>query len=227
MRSRRFTQAMSLAVGGLLTACAGGGPGVQGPEAMVLFDDYSGTWVLDEDASEEIPTAGQAGARARGQARGGGGFGGGGGGRGGGSFGGGGGFGGFSGGGGRGGGVPPDAFDPEAMQATMTLARVRPGRIVLELTDSTFSATYARGRRTEVPMNGAEVELEFVTWPTKAKVQWDDRVPRIRWVLDKGGVITDRYEIVAADRLVLTRTFSAGPGGAVEVRFAYDRRPSG
>ncbi len=221
MRSTRFTQAMSLAVGGLLAACAGGGPGVQGPEAMVLFDDYSGTWVLDEDASEEIPTAGQAGARARGQARGGGGFGGGG------SFGGGGGFGGFSGGGGRGGGVPPDAFDPEAMQATMTLARVRPGRIELELTDSTFSATYARGRRTEVPMNGDEVELEFVTWPTKAKVQWDDRVPRIRWVLDKGGVITDRYEIVVVDRLVLTRTFSGGPGGAVEVRFAYDRRPSG
>ena len=209
MRSGRFTQAMLLAVVGLLAACSGAGPGVQGPEAMVFFDDYSGRWVVDEDASEEIPTAGQAGARARGQARGGGGFGG------------------FSGSGGRGVGVPPDAFDPEAMQATMTLARVRPGRIVLELTDSTFSATYARGRRTEVPMNGDEVELEFVTWPTKAKVQWDDRVPRIRWVLDKGGVITDRYEIVAADRLVLTRTFSAGPGGAVEVRFAYDRRPSG
>ncbi len=107
----------------------------------------------------------------------------------------------------------------------MTLARARPRSIELELTDSTFTATYERGRRTEVPMNGDEVELELATWPTKAKVHWDDRIPRLRWSLDDGGVVTDRYEIVANDRLLVTRVFNAGRGGDVEVGFVYDRRP--
>lgn len=107
----------------------------------------------------------------------------------------------------------------------MTLARARPRRIQLELTDSTFAATYARGRRTQVPMNGDEIDLDLATWPTKVKVQWDDRIPRLRWSLDDGGVVIDRYEIVANDRLLVTRVFNAGRGGDVEVRFVYDRGP--
>lgn len=107
----------------------------------------------------------------------------------------------------------------------MSLARARPRRIQLELTDSTFAATYARGRRTQVPMNGDEIELDLATWPTKVKVQWDDRIPRLRWSLDDGGVVIDRYEIVANDRLLVTRVFNAGRGGDVEVRFVYDRGP--
>ena len=109
----------------------------------------------------------------------------------------------------------------------MTLARARPGRIQLALTDSTFVATYARGRRIEVPMTGDEVELDLATWPTKARVQWDDRVPRLKWSFDEGGVVTDRYELVAHDRLLLTRVFNAGRGDDVEVHFVYDRRPDG
>lgn len=109
------------------------------------------------------------------------------------------------------------------MRATLALARARPGRIQLELTDSTFAATYARGRRTEVPMTGDEVEMELATWPTKAKVRWDDRIPRLTWSLDEGGVVTDRYELVEDDRLLLTRVFNTGRGGDVEVRFVYDR----
>ena len=124
-------------------------------------------------------------------------------------------------------GAAGGGFNPEAMQATAALARSRPRRIELELTDSTFAATYARGGRTEVPMNGDRVELELATWPTKAKVEWDDRIPRLRWWLDDGGVVSDRYELVADDRLLITRVVNLGFGGDVEVRFVYDRQPVG
>lgn len=69
-----------------------------------------------------------------------------------------------------------------------------------------------------VPMLGDEVELDLATWPTKAKVEWDGLSPRLKWSLEDGGVVTDRYEIVADDRLLVTRVFNTGRGGDVEAR---------
>lgn len=207
--------ASTLAVVTVITSCGGGGPGVEGPEAQSLFRSYSGMWVLDRDASDEASSAEQPGARGRGGND---------------PFGGiggrsGGGVGGDRGGfGGRGRFGPGGGGNPEAMQATMALARTRPTSIQLELNDSTLVAVYVRGRRTEVPMDGSEVELELVAWPTKAKVEWDDLQPRIRWRLEDGGDVTDHFELVSDDRLLVTRVFNMGFGGGVEVHFAYDRQ---
>ena len=110
----------------------------------------------------------------------------------------------------------------------MVLARARPARIELQLSDATFAASYAGGGRTEVPMNGDEIELDFVDWPTEAKVEWDDRRPTLVWNLEDGGEVEDRYELAADNqRLIVTRTFDIGFGGEVEVRFVYDRAPAG
>ncbi len=75
-----------------------------------------------------------------------------------------------------------------------------------------------------VPMDGDEIELELASWPTKVKVEWDDRRPTLRWKLENGGEVKDRYELVAEDRLLVTRVFDTGMGRDVEVLFVYDRQ---
>lgn len=198
---------------------------MQGAEATRLFADYSGTWMLDTVASD-VPSRP---ARGSGQGGRGGGdpFGGGGGrgGRGAPPGGGGpppGGAGGSGGpGGGRGFGGP--AINPAALEATMELAFSRPSRIYLDLSDSLFVVTQTPGVRLALPMGGDESEVELASWPTTAKVAWDDRRPRVERSVENGGRIIDRYELVTPRRLVITRTLDGAPGGDLELRFAYDR----
>jgi hypothetical protein len=219
-----------------VTACGGGGPGVQGVEAARLFADYSGVWLLDTLSSDEASRpVGPRGGGGRGSDDP---FGGGGGGRGGrgappggvpppggGGFGGRGGDGGFGGaGGGRGPAGP--SINMAAMEATMNLALSRPMRIELELTDSLFVVSHTPGTTVGLPMKGDEVEVDLAGWPTKATVKWDDRRPRVERVVDEGGRVVDRYELVAPDRLLVTRELEGGAGGEMELRFVYDRAES-
>ena len=224
IRNGRLVAGFGLLASTLVLGCGGGGPGVEGPEAVALYESFNGTWVLDEELSDD-PT--RLGAGQRGVARGGGGRGGDvggrggrggrrggrGGGRGGGDFGG-------RGGGGFGG---PGGMNPEAIQETMRLARTRPRQIHMELTDSLLVVSYTPGGRVAVPMMGDEVELTEAAWPTKAKVDWDDLMPRLEREVDDGGTVTDHYELVRPDRLVLTRTVDVGTGGNRELRFIYQR----
>ena len=113
--------------------------------------------------------------------------------------------------------------DKVAMRATMNLARRRPERITLELSDSLFVVIQSPGGRAAVPMNGDEIELNRSEWPTKVKVQWDGREPSFERALEDGGKIVDRFELVSRDRLIVTREFEVGPMGKTTVRFAYDR----
>ncbi len=208
---------------GSAVACAGG-PGVNGPAAAALFEDYSGTWVLDTATSQRVPEPGRA---MRGRGRGGGAGGGRdpfGGGRGGDPFGG----GGFGRPGGD--GPPPGGRggfggqDPQAMRTMMTLARTRPQRIELELTDSLFVIAETPGRRLELPMKGDEVQWDLAGWPVEAKVEWDDRKPSVKRKPKDGGDVVDHYELVTPDRLLVTREFKTPMGGKVEARFVYDRQ---
>lgn len=111
----------------------------------------------------------------------------------------------------------------EAMRATMELAGSRPRRLQLELSDSTFVVIETPGRRVEVPMNGDEVELASAAWPTRGKVQWDDRKPRLERTVSDGGKVLDHYELLAPDRLMITRELDIPTRGKVQVRFVYDR----
>ena len=74
MRTRPLVLGVSLIVTPVVAvACGGGGPGVQGPEAQSLFFAYSGTWLLDVEASDVVPARGLQGARGDGGRGGGGG----------------------------------------------------------------------------------------------------------------------------------------------------------
>jgi len=48
-------------------------------------------------------------------------------------------------------------------------------------------------------------------------------MPRLERSVDQGGKVIDTYEVVTADRLVVTRSLEGGPQGGVEIHFAYDR----
>jgi hypothetical protein len=110
-----------------------------------------------------------------------------------------------------------------AMRATMELASVRPERIELHLTDSLFVLTERRSAQIQLPMNGDEIELSRGEWPLKAKVRWDDRKPRVERSVDEGGKVVDLYELLAPDRLLVSRAVDAGLRGDVELSFVYDR----
>jgi hypothetical protein len=110
------------------------------------------------------------------------------------------------------------------MFAASELARNRPRTIELVLSDSTFLADYADGLRTEVPMDGREVELQVNRQPAHARVEWRERKPRVTWEVEDGGHVTDRFEVLPTGRLALSRTFNNGFGSDVEVRFVYSRR---
>ena len=197
------------------TGCAGG-PGVEGVEADRLFRSYSGVWVLDPEESDPLDTVGEETGRdaprvpfsdpfgggfpAAGGRRGG--------------------PGGSFGGGGRGGAID----DRSAIQATLALARMRPERFRLELDDSTFVASDARGRRTVVPSDGTRVQLSDGPAPVEARLRWDDRVPTLEREVDGGGRITDRFELTG-ERLVVIRRVQPRRGRSIEVRTVYLRAP--
>lgn len=200
-----------------VAACGGGGPGVEGPEALLLFAQYSGTWVLDTLSSDPPPRLPEAGSGARG-------------GRG----------DPFGGGGGRPGAPPPDVDgrrgggggpsgppNMAAMRATLELASHRATRLQLELTDSVFAVAERRGRETRVPMNGDEVDLDATEPTVRAKVSWDDRRPRLERRVDGGGRVVDRYETLGPDRLLIIREFDGGPSGAAVIRLVYEREGPG
>jgi hypothetical protein len=198
----------------LVTGCAGG-PGVEGVDADRLFRSYSGVWTLDTETSDPLGAVGDEAVRdaPRGPASDpfGGGFPAAGGRRGnpGGAF------------GGRGRGGMVD--DPGAIRATLALARMRPERLRIELDDSTFATSDARGRRTAVPTDGEEVELVGEPAPVRAKVRWDDRVPTLEREVEGGGRIADRFELVEPDRLVVTRRVQPRRGRSIELRSVYVR----
>lgn len=236
-RRSRFMAALS--VGGalsVLTACGGGSPDLSLPAAQTLFADYSGSWVLDTIASDAPPAPPEQ--RGQGGAQGGDPFGGagaaGGRGRAGGGMapGGAGGRGGAGGGmapGGRGGRGGPGQAGGDAMQATrhlMAAARQRPERITVALDEKTFTVDPSPAGRAAVPVSGDAIDLPNRPWPTKAKVQWDDLSPRLEVSFDQGGKITDRFEVVNRDRLIVTRSFEVARQGSVEIRYAYDREGS-
>jgi hypothetical protein len=238
MRRQTLWGLAAPAVVGVVAACAGG-PGVKGPEAVALFQGYSGTWVLDTASSERVPEPGLGG-RERGRGGGGGGA------RGGDPFGGGrpGVPGGDPFGGGRPGVPGGDPFgggrgeprpdtggrggfrgrDEEAMRASMDLARSRPQRIELELSDSLFVIRETPGTRVALPMKGDEVELALAGWPGKMKLKWDNRRPSVERAPKDGTSVVDHYELAAPDRLLVTREFEMPTRGKVQVRFAYDRK---
>ena len=112
------------------------------------------------------------------------------------------------------------------MQATISAAQRRPERLTLELNDSLFVMTQSPGGRTVAPMNGEEVDIGRSNWPTKVKLQWDARTPRIERSFDEGGKVIDHFELVSRDRLIITREFEAGRG-KTELHFAYDRKDGG
>lgn len=74
-------------------------------------------------------------------------------------------------------------------------------------------------------MSGDDVDLMGMEWPTKAKIEWDERVPRLKWKIDEAGELTDRYELVREGRLLVTRVFKPQFGRDVVMRFVYDRDP--
>jgi hypothetical protein len=221
-----------LAVAALLPACASRGPGLQGPEAENLFRSFSGTWDLDEGSSGDPPILAQPPLRRPSDdAAGGDDDGGGGGGRAGGTTAGRGGAGGARRDppGGRNDGLPPRGrfgrpIDTGAIFAASELARTRPASIELALTDSLFLARYEAGVTTRVPMNGTEVQIEVNSRPARAWVEWREGRPRLTWVIEDGGHITDRFEVLPTGRLALSRLYNSGFGGDVEVRFVYSRR---
>jgi hypothetical protein len=73
-------------------------------------------------------------------------------------------------------------------------------------------------------MNGTEVEIDVNRRPARAWVEWKEGRPRITWVIDDGGLVTDRFEVLPTGRLALSRLFNNGFGGDIEVRFVYSRR---
>jgi hypothetical protein len=224
MTRRGIALVLSVAALAGTAACARGGPGVSGPEALNLFRSYSGTWVLDEGWSSDVPALadGSPGFGRAGPEEGGGG-------RGGGVIGGRGGAGVPGGFGGRGGGGfpgrgPVGPVDPEAMRATFALARTRPSTIRLDLSDSLFAADYEGGLETNAPMSGDEVDLDLNGRPARVRVAWKDAQPRLTWRVAEGGQVTDRFELLATGRLMITRVYSGGGGSAFEARFVYTRR---
>lgn len=228
-----------LAVG----ACAGGGPGVEGARAVALYDTYSGAWVLDTLASDDVPELAELlpgpgrdapfGGAGPGSGRfgppGGGGPGGG----------------GFPGGGARpgigggpGGGLRPpgglgggpgggrgqiDRSNVEAARAMASAARHRPERMLLALDDSILSVTPSGADRIVVPMDGEEVELPGARWPTSAKVEWDRLEPRLERTVEDAGRIVDRFQVFDRTRLVVTRTLETRHGTEKRLVFQYDR----
>lgn len=123
------------------------------------------------------------------------------------------------------GGMDPQRV--EAQRAMMRIALARPTRVTLELDDSTFVVTQSPGGRAAMPMDGEEVELGRTEWPTKVRVKWDDRMPRLERAFEGGGKVVDHFELVSRDRLLLTRRIEGGPGGDIEVRYAFDRTSGG
>lgn len=233
--SRVTRAAAGLAACLAMSACGGGGPGVQGPEAQALFARYSGAWVLDVEATRDLAVEDSGQVRQRGLGgrggmggggRGGGGIGGRGGGIGGGIGGRGGGIGGGGGmgGGGRGG---MGGFDPAAMQATMQLMRSRPQRIELQLTDSVFAMTLPGRPALILPMDGDKVDLPGGDLQVTAKVHWKDGMPRLERSVKDGGTVVDEFEVPPNGTLLVTRSLSGGPGGSRKIRFVYRRPPPG
>jgi hypothetical protein len=117
--------------------------------------------------------------------------------------------------------MSPEAM--EGMRHTMSAARQRARSVTLELDDSTFSVVQSPGGRASVPIMGDEVELNRTAWPVRAKVEWDDGLPRLKREFENGGTIVDHFELATRERLVVTRTVEGGPGDDIELRFVYDR----
>ena len=165
---------MALGLGG----CAGGGGlELEGPAAQQVFQQYSGTWELDADRSDDpgqlLADAtraqsgrGSSGAAGAGAGRGGGGRGGGGGfpgggGRaGGGGRSGGGGGGDFPGAGGGRGGPGGGRPSPEAMQMGMALARDVATTLELRLDSVFVRLTSSAGGRASPPCGGVNIDPE-------------------------------------------------------------------
>ena len=208
----------------VLAACSGA-PGVEGPEAADLFDEYSATWVLDSRASDAIPELSDFDPGRRGPGR----------------------SGpvgprpprGSGGGPPGGGGVGPPAgagipgggrgafgrFDPEAseaLRAFRSVAEQRPGRITLALDDSLFSAKTASGCAV-VPMDGETVDLPGREWATTAKLEWEDLAPELQQTFGSAGEIVTRFEVVDRTRLIVTRRVRIGWIDEFRARFIYDR----
>ena len=207
----------------VLAACASGGPGVEGPAAQALFNRWNGTWSLDTESSEDpaealsdlasssgnVPQQGQAVGRGGGGKGGGGGRGGGRGGR---------------GGGGRGGDTAPPqrSVSRAGFGLLLTLGRQVPQTLAFQLTDSLFVLATTPGSRISLPMDGEKLELANQSAMVEAKVSWNEQIPTVEREVEGAGGIKDRFELLAADRLLLTRRVSVGPESA-SIRLVFDR----
>ena len=112
---------------------------------------------------------------------------------------------------------------PEGRQSTMRLAGERWDRMTLMLDDSTFTLSASqRGLGYSLPMSGHDVkDAGGVT----EKLGWDHDKPKVERSIKGGGSITDTFELIAPDRLQVTRSVSAG-GPARAVHFVYGRQPA-
>ena len=116
----------------------------------------------------------------------------------------------------------------EGMQATRRMGAERPARLTLMITDSVFTYTPdRRGRGLQLPMTGDDIAVEDGPVEYEAKLGWDDTKPKMEREIDGGGKVTDTFELLAEDRLMIVHSFSAGPGGTQEIRLVDNRESGG
>ena len=201
----------------IVAACASGGPGVEGPAAQALFNRWNGEWALDVDSSDDPAKAlsemgrGQGDGTRQGLSAG----------RGGGQRGG-------RGGGGRGGGgrggtaASPRLVSRAGTDLVLALGQQRPQTLSLELTDSLFVVATTPGSRLSLPMDGEKLDVPSQAAEMEVKVSWQDQSPTIERTVDGVGGIYDQVELVANDRLLLTRRVTLG-SESTSVRYVFDR----
>ena len=220
----------ALGVGG----CAGGGGlELEGPAAQQIFQQYSGTWELDADRSDDpaqlLAAAAQEQRDGRGSwgvgGRGGGRDGGGGDGRGGdGGFPGAGDGGAFPGGGGDRGGPGGGGISPEAMQMGMALASDVAARLQLRLDSMSVHVIPSGGAGYTLDTNGEASEQELLDGSVlERRVRWEGSELTIRQEIG-GFSVKERYEVAADGReMVVLRSIDNPRGADIEARLVYTR----
>ncbi len=206
------------------TGCASAGPDLNGPEGPAIMSSYSGDWVLDRAASEDLDQKMRESMRG---GSGGPGFGGMGGGRPGG------GRGGMPGAGGMGGGRPGGGggmmggdMDPEemmrAMEAIRSMAQppedvslvLRPGSVTLtEASATVLMLTFGAERETVVQGQARLL----------ASAKWLKKGIEIKREMERGGGVKDQFSLDEEGNLVLEREIDL-MAGSVRGKLLYRRK---
>ena len=108
------------------------------------------------------------------------------------------------------------------MRTTIEVLRRRPEALIMTANETELVYTPIPGNTMTIPMDGTEIELREGEHRVRTNVDWDGSLLSLEHQVVSGGRVRETLEVIG-DRLIMTRSISAGGGASEPLVLAYDR----